>query len=114
MKIKRIKVQKNFSSTATEKKLLAYCKKKEIHKGWGFITKSGKLKDRSNIWREMKRLKEKAGVQASKIFLHNLRHFFAREYYDFTKDIAGLADLLGHTNAGICTEYGEHSDKGVC
>lgn len=36
-----------------------------------FVTKNGKLKDRSNIWKEMKRLKEKAEVAESKIFPHN-------------------------------------------
>lgn len=99
------KYRRIFLPQLLRKKLLAYCKKKEIHKGWVFITKSGKLKDRSNIWREMKRLKEKAGVQASKIFPHNLRHFFAREYYDFTKDIAGLADLLGHSSVNVTRIY---------
>ena len=43
----------------------------------------------------MKRLKEKAGVAESKIFPHNFRHLFARIYYKVTKDITGLADLLG-------------------
>lgn len=99
------KYRRIFLPQILRKKLLSYCKKNGIHKGWVFITKSGKLKDRSNIWREMKRLKEKAGVQASKIFPHNLRHFFAREYYDFTKDITGLADLLGHSSVNVTRIY---------
>ncbi len=61
-------------------------------------------KDRSNIWREMKRLKEKAGVAESKIFPHNFRHLFARIYYKVTKDITGLADLLGHSKQYQCNE----------
>ena len=64
-----------------------------------------KLKDRSNIWREMKRLKEKAGVAESKIFPHNFRHLFARIYYKVTKDITGLADLLGHSSINVTRLY---------
>lgn len=57
----------------------------------------------------MKRLKEKAGVAESKIFPHNFRHLFARIYYKVTKDITGLADLLGHSkdqcNENIYSNY---------
>ena len=67
--------------------------------------KNGKLKDRSNIWREMKKLKEKAGVAESKIFPHNFRHLFARIYYKVTKDITGLADLLGHSSINVTRIY---------
>ena len=54
--------------------------------------------DRSNIWREMKKLSDKSGVSAEKIFPHNLRHLFARIFYNLNKDIAKLADILGHTS----------------
>lgn len=53
----------------------------------------------------MKQLKEKAGVAASKIFPHNLRHLFARIYYKETKDLAGLADLLGHSSINVTRIY---------
>lgn len=76
-----------------------------VAEGWIFVTKNGKLKDRSNIWREMKRLKEKAGVAESKIFPHNFRHLFARIYYKVTKDITGLADLLGHSSINVTRIY---------
>lgn len=84
-----------------QRKLLSYCHNNQIAEGWIFVTKNGKLKDRSNIWREMKRLKEKAGVAESKIFPHNFRHLFARIYYKVTKDITGLADLLGHSSINV-------------
>ena len=53
----------------------------------------------------MNNLKEKAGIAASKIFPHNLRHLFARVYYSFTKDITGLADLLGHSSINVTRIY---------
>lgn len=49
----------------------------------------------------MKKLKDQTGIQGNKIFPHNLRHLFARIYYRYTKDIAGLADLLGHSNMNV-------------
>ena len=81
------KYRRIFLPKILQKKLLSYCHNNQIAEGWIFVTKNGKLKDRSNIWREMKRLKEKAGVAESKIFPHNFRHLFARIYYKVTKDI---------------------------
>ena len=54
--------------------------------------------NRSNIWTEMKKLCEKAKVNACKVFPHNLRKLFARTFYGIEKDIAKLADILGHSN----------------
>ena len=44
---------------------------------------------------------KKAGVAETKIFPHNLRHLFARSYYEDTKNLAGLADLLGHSSVNV-------------
>ena len=63
-----------------------------------FTTRTGKPLDRSNIWREMKKLCESAGVSEKKVFPHNLRHLFARTFYSIEKDLSRLADILGHTN----------------
>lgn len=90
---------------ALQKKLLFYIRRKQIKKGAVFITKNGKAKDRSNIWREMKQLAAKAGVSANKIFPHNLRHLFARTFYKTTKNLAQLADILGHSNLEITRIY---------
>ena len=80
------------------KLLLNFAKKKGIREGCVFITKSGRHLDRSNIWSQMKTLCEKAGVSAAKVFPHNLRKLFARTFYGIEKDIAKLADILGHSN----------------
>ena len=80
------------------RKLLKYAKKQKIASGEIFITKSGKGMSRKQIWAEMKALCAKAGVEASKVFPHNLRHLFARVYYKVTRDVAKLADLLGHSS----------------
>ena len=46
----------------------------------------------------MKKLCAKAGVNASKVFPHNLRHLFARTFYGLSRDIVKLADVLGHSS----------------
>ena len=77
--------------------LLIYISGNKI-KGIVFCTSSGKAVDRSNIWREMKSLGDEAGVALEKIFPHNLRHLFAKVFYETNKDIARLADVLGHSS----------------
>lgn len=86
-------------------KLDKYCVKNNITKGCIFCTRSGTPLDRSNIWREMKQLCKNAGVEETKVFPHNLRHLFARMYYQFEKDISKLADLLGHSNISTTRIY---------
>ena len=63
-----------------------------------FLTAGGQPLDRSNLWREMRTLCKDAGVDPHKVFPHNLRHLFAKTFYTLNKDIAKLADLLGHAS----------------
>jgi site-specific recombinase XerD len=53
----------------------------------------------------MKALSASADVSRDKIFPHNLRHFFAVNYYKSEKDIVRLADLLGHSNINTTRIY---------
>ena len=99
------KTRKIFIVKALQKKLLRYAAEQKICSGIIFVTKSGKPLDRSNIWREMKSLCEQAGVSPGKVFPHNLRHLFARTFYGIEKDIAKLADILGHSNINTTRIY---------
>ena len=99
------KYRRIFLTSDIRKKLLCFAMFRKITRGYIFATKSGKAKDRSNIWSEMKALKEKANVCGEKIFPHNLRHLFARVYYQTTKDMAGLADVLGHSSLNVTRIY---------
>lgn len=87
------------------KLLLSYVKRKQIITGTIFITRSGAPLNRSNIWSAMKKLCEAAGVKASKVFPHNLRKLFARTFYGIEKDIAKLADILGHSSINTTRIY---------
>ena len=80
------------------RKLLKYARKNKIASGEIFITRSGKGMSRRQIWAEMKGLCRAAGVAPEKVFPHNLRHLFARIFYKACKDIARLADVLGHSS----------------
>ena len=85
--------------------LKTYLKKQKITAGAVFVTRTGKPLDRSNIWRDMKKLCESADVAPSKVFPHNLRHLFARVYYTLEKDLSRLADLLGHSSVNTTRIY---------
>lgn len=96
-----------------QKKLLKYAGKHKIMSGAIFVTRNGKPMNRTNIWREMKNLCEQAGVNLQKVFPHNLRHLFARTFYELEADIAKLADILGHSSINTTRIYivsngGEH------
>ena len=80
------------------RKLQKYVRKRKIVSGEIFLTRNGKGLSRRQIWAEMKSLCEKAGVAPSKVFPHNLRHLFAQTFYRVCRDVAKLADVLGHSS----------------
>ncbi len=105
-----------FIVAALQKKLLKYAKETGVATGCVFVTSKGKPLNRSNVWAEMKKLCASAGVNPKKVFPHNLRHLFARTFYGLEKDIAKLADILGHSNIAttriyIVTTGTEHKRK---
>lgn len=99
------KIRTIFLVKALKKKLLQYAKEKHITAGPIFVTRSGKSVSRTNIWREMKELCKDANVNPNKVFPHNLRHLFARTFYGIEKDIAKLADILGHSSINTTRIY---------
>ena len=99
------KVREIFFSDDLKRILLKYCHKNKIENGAIFVTRSGRPLDRSNIWKAMKDLCDDAKVERSKVYPHNLRHLFAVTYYNLKKDIARLADLLGHSSMDTTRIY---------
>ncbi len=99
------KTRRIFIVSALRRKLLAFAYKRGIRSGMIFVTKKGKALNRSNVWSEMKKLCKDAGVLPDKVFPHNLRHLFARTFYAVEKDIAKLADILGHSNINTTRIY---------
>ena len=93
------------------KALKDYLRRNGIESGPIFITKNGNPLDRSNIWKMMKSLCKDAGVAPQKVFPHNLRHLFARCFYKIDKDIARLADILGHSSIDTTRIYTMSTDR---
>lgn len=87
------------------KRLLSYAEKEKLRTGVIFVNRNGEPLNRSNIWAQMKALCQEAGVRSSKVFPHNLRKLFARTFYGIEKDIAKLADILGHSSIDTTRIY---------
>lgn len=96
------------------RRLLKYAKKQKIAFGEVFLTKGGKSLRRQQIWADMKRLCTGAHVLPEKVFPHNLRHLFAVTFYRLYKDIARLADLLGHSSIETTRIYLVTSGREHC
>lgn len=105
------KTRRVYIPDTLSKLLQPYILMKKIKSGAIFVTRTGKPVDRSNIWAEMKKLCEKAGVLKSKVFPHNLRHLFARTYYKVHQDVVRLADILGHSSVNTTRIYTAESGE---
>ena len=101
----KAKTRSVFIVKELQKKLLRYAAEQNIKSGMIFITRTCKPVSRTNIWREMKALCEEANVNPQKVFPHNHRHLFARVFYGIEKDIAKLADILGHSSINTTRIY---------
>ena len=91
-----------------------YCRRNRITSGIIFATKNGNPVDRRNIWVEMKELCEPARVLPSKVFPHNLRHLFARCFYERERDLVRLADYLGHSSIETTRRYTMITSEEAC
>ena len=101
----KAKTRTVFLVKALRQKLLRYAAEQGIESGIIFVTRTGKPVNRTNLWREMKALCAEADVNPQKVFPHNLRHLFARVFYGIEKDIAKLADILGHSSIDTTRIY---------
>ena len=89
--------------------LKKYIRSQGVLTGPVFVTKNGKPRDRSGIWRGMKGICQKAGVDPRKVFPHNLRRLFARSFHHVFNDLTELADILGHSSVDTTRIYTSNS-----
>lgn len=95
-----------FIPSKLAKDLLAYCREYKIKSGPVFVTRTGHVLSRKQVWHDLKSLAAKAGVLASKVFPHNFRHLFAVLYYNLSNhDIVKLSDMLGHASINTTRIY---------
>lgn len=105
------KMRKILYPSDLQKVLREFCVKLKINSGPIFRTSSGRAVDRSNVWKAMKKLCIYAGVDEDKVYPHNLRHLFAKGFYKIKKDIAKLADVLGHSSIETTRIYIKSTGK---
>jgi len=99
-----------FIPAVLREELLGYIQKQGIKEGIVFRTRGGRPVDRSNFWKEMKKLGEYLNekgkeITKSKIYPHNLRHLFAQNIYGISRDIVKVSHLLGHSSVETTKIY---------
>ena len=62
------------------------------------MNRSGGPLNRVTVWKLLKALCSRAQVAWKKVFPHNLRHLFAKTFYELDKNLSKLADVLGHSS----------------
>lgn len=87
------------------RRLLKYASQQKTVSGAIFRGKDGRAISRFQVWKLMKKLAEKAGIASKKVFPHNLRHLFAVTFYQATRDVVRLADVLGHSSVNTTRIY---------
>ena len=102
---KKSKIRSIFIPETLKKKLMKYMDKMNISSGPVFLNSHGSPVKRSVIWNQMKHLCRKCNINPMKVYPHNLRHLFARQFYCLDKDIAKLADILGHSSINTTRLY---------
>lgn len=76
-----------------------------------FTTRNDTPISRKQIWQMLKNLANKAGIPSEKVFPHNLRHLYAKEYYKQTKDIVKLSSILGHSLIETTRIYARETEE---
>jgi site-specific recombinase XerD len=90
---------------ALKKHLADYAQECSISSGPLFVTSSGEPVDRRWVWKSMKSLAAKAGIDSRKVYPHNLRHLFATAYWKKSHDIMRLAEAMGHSSVDTTRAY---------
>ena len=70
-----------------------------------FLTNDGQPISRQQCWRQVKRHAAAAGIDASKVSPHGLRHSFATHLLNHGADLRALQMLLGHSSLSTTQIY---------
>lgn len=90
-----------------------YCRDNKIRNGpIIFNPKTKKPYADSTIWRRLKKIAGRARVNKNHVHAHAFRHYFAVCYLEsYPNDIAGLADILGHSSLETTRIYTKMTNK---
>ncbi|MDY0139721.1 MAG: tyrosine-type recombinase/integrase [Candidatus Cloacimonadaceae bacterium] len=90
-KIRRIFIPKKLRTKAIE-----YYSSINRNNGYLFLNKEGKQITTRGIAHQLKALAEKYKMNLNVVYPHSFRHRFAKNFLEKRRDIALLADLMGH------------------
>lgn len=90
-KIRRIFIPKKLRTKAIE-----YYSSINRNDGYLFLNKDGRQITTRGIAHQLKTLAEKYKMNLNVVYPHSFRHRFAKNFLEKRKDIALLADLMGH------------------
>ena len=99
-KLRKVRIPDQLAS-----KLKDYIAAQGIKEGPIFLNKHGEPLTRHQIWSMVKCAAKAAGIDSNKAYPHNLRHLFAKEYYEKYRDLDKLAKILGHTSIDTTRKY---------
>lgn len=101
------KVREIFIPYCISQILFDYCAEVHIEKGMIFCSPSNpnKLIDRGQLWRDFNKLERLLNLPKGTVHAHSFRHFFAKQYFCFYKDLCELADILGHSSVETTRIY---------
>lgn len=90
------KIRRIFIPCSLQKKAIAYYTSINRTSGYLFLNTQGQQITTRGLSHQLKQLANKYKMNLSVIYPHSFRHRFAKNFLEKNKDIALLADLMGH------------------
>lgn len=90
------KIRRIFIPSSLQKKAIAYYTSVNRTSGYLFLNAQGQQITTRGLSHQLKQLAKKYKMNLSVIYPHSFRHRFAKNFLEKNKDIALLADLMGH------------------
>lgn len=92
------KLRRIYIPVRLQKELLCWLQEEDVSSGFIFKNKNGIQISTRGIEKQLKGYARKYGLDEREVFPHSFRHRFAINFLEKKKDLALLADILGHSN----------------
>lgn len=100
-KLRRVYIPKSLQKEALD----YFVKQKGYESGFLWINRFGERITQRGISGQLKVFAEKYGIRKEVVYPHSFRHRFAKNFLEKRRDIALLADLMGHENIETTRVY---------
>lgn len=91
------KVRRIYIPSKLQKELQDYINTYQLE-DFLFVNKFNKKITERGLAHQLKALAKRSGINENVVYPHSFRHMYAKKFLENRKDIALLADLLGHSN----------------